>query len=355
MKKMKNIILIISPHPKLLGGVVNHYIGLKDFWSSTVTYEFYGKRESIPAFLTFFYDLIKYAVKLIFNRPDVVIINPSLRRYQIIRDGIYLLIANALGIKVVTFIHGWDEQYYKVLTRRPVPFRWVYNKSIFIYVLACSFKKQLLDIGISTTILLTTTKVDDKLLKNFDIKKRIGDIKNILFLARIEKEKGVLIAIDAFSILKEKYNWLTLTIVGFGSYLEQAKQYAIDKRVKDICFTGALYGMDVANEYCKSDIYILPTTHGEGMPTSVLEALVFGLPVITRPIGGINDFFDTKNMGSLIDDESPNSFARELESFILSANKTRRTALFNHKYSVNRFLASAVASNIEENIKTYLK
>ncbi len=108
---MKNKILIVSPHPKLLGGVANHYIGLNDYWTNNIEYEYYGKRESIPAFITFFYDLIKYFLKLIFSRPNVVLINPSFRRYQLIRDGIYLLIANMLGVKVVTFIHGWDDKY----------------------------------------------------------------------------------------------------------------------------------------------------------------------------------------------------------------------------------------------------
>ncbi|OUL59879.1 glycosyltransferase family 4 protein [Flavobacterium sp. AJR] len=352
---MKKNILIISPHPKLLGGVANHYIGLNDFWSSSIKYEYCGKRENIPAFVTFFYDLIKYVLKLIFKRPDIVIINPSLRRYQIMRDGLYLILAKILRIDVITFIHGWDEEYVRKLIKKPSLFKFVYNKSAFIYVLSSSFKEQLLEVGITCPILLTTTKVDDKLIKDFDIDQRTGKINNILFLARIEREKGVLITINAFIILKAKYDWLTLTIVGSGGFLNEAKEYVSKKNINDVSFTGPLYGMDVAKEFSKSEIYILPTTHGEGMPTSVLEAMVFGLPIITRPVGGLNDFFDTKEMGSLIEDLSPDSFARELESFILSSEKTRKTALFNHNYSVNRFLASSVANKIEEDIKDYLK
>lgn len=352
---MKNKILIVTPHHKLLGGVANHYIGLHDFWNSTIEYEYYGKREKIPAFMTFFYDLIKYTLKLIFKRPDVVIINPSFKRYQLIRDGIYLLTANFLAIKVITFIHGWNEQYAKTIIKEPLLFRFVYNKSVFIYVLSWSFKIQLLNMGIKKPILLTTTKVDDKLLKSFDIKTRIGEVRNILFLARIEKEKGVLIAIDSFRILKKKYDWLSLTIVGSGGFLEHAKQHAVNHLVQDIYFTGPLYGIEVAVEYSKSDIYVLPTTHSEGMPTSVLEAMVFGLPVITRPVGGLKDFFDTRTMGSLVDDLSPDSFADELEIFITNPEKTRSTALFNHTYSVNRFLASTVAYTIERDIKDYLE
>ncbi len=350
---MKNKILIVSPHPKLLGGVANHYIGLNDYWTNNIEYEYYGKRESIPAFITFFYDLIKYFLKLIFSRPNVVLINPSFRRYQLIRDGIYLLIANMLGVKVVTFIHGWDDKYSKKIIHSSLLFSSVYNKSTFIYVLFSSFKSQLLEMGIKKPIILTTTKVDNKLLENFDIKTRVGNVKNILFLARVEREKGVLIVIEAFNILKKKYKESTLTIVGSGSFLEEAKQFAENHLVQDIHFTGALYGMDVADQYRKSDIYILPTTHGEGMPTTVLEAMVFGLPIITRAVGGLNDFFDTKTMGTLIDDLLPDSYALEMESYILNSDKTRNKDLFNHNYASNRFLANSVVDQIEKDINNH--
>lgn len=351
---MKKNILIVSPYYKLVGGVANHYIGLHDYWSAPVTYEYYGQRERIPAFITFFYDLIKYIMKLIFKRPDVVIINPSFRPYQLIRDGIYLCIASLTGVKVITFIHGWSDEFSKTIMHRPFLFKHVYNKSAFIYVLSCSFKDQLLEMGITKPILLTTTKVDNKMLKGFNIKTRIGAVENILFLARIEEEKGVLIAINAFNILKKKYNKLVLNIVGSGSFLEHAKEHAIQHCIQDVRFTGALFGKALSDEYCSSDIYILPTSLGEGMPTSVLEAMAFGLPVITRPVGGLKDFFDTKKMGSLVDDLSADSFANELESFIVNPEKTRNTALFNYKYSQERFLASSVANKIEEDIKYLL-
>lgn len=49
-------------------------------------------------------------------------------------------------------------------------------------------------------------------------------------------------------------------------------------------------GKLLSEQFESGDIYILPT-YFEGMATSVLEAMAFGLPIITTPTGGVKDFF----------------------------------------------------------------
>lgn len=55
-------------------------------------------------------------------------------------------------------------------------------------------------------------------------------------------------------------------------------------------------GEDIVKAYERGDIYILLSYH-EGMPTSVLEAMAFGLPIITRPVGGVVDFLSVEKWG----------------------------------------------------------
>ena len=46
---------------------------------------------------------------------DLVHLNPSLGSKAIVRDGIFLLIAKAMGGKVIVFVHGWDNKFERVL------------------------------------------------------------------------------------------------------------------------------------------------------------------------------------------------------------------------------------------------
>lgn len=146
-----------------------------------------------------------------------------------------------------------------------------------------------------------------------------------------------------------------MRIVGNGSALESSKQYVIEKKIKDIYFTGTLSGQSLIEEFTKGDIYLFPSYHGEGMPTSVLEAMAFGLPIITRPVGGLADFFKQKKNGYLIESFKPNDFALKIEHLINSPYECKEISEYNHKYAIQNFMASNVAKFIENTIENTIE
>src|SRR5690606_2857783 len=137
---------------------------------------------------------------------------------------LYLVIGKMMGKKVITFFHGWDNLYVQKL-RNSIIFKRVYNQSSLIYVLCSQFKTDLYNSGITAPISLTTTKVDDRMLESFNINSRSGEIENVLFLARVERTKGIFIALDAIRKVQEQFPDLALTVVGNGEALIEAKEY----------------------------------------------------------------------------------------------------------------------------------
>lgn len=349
---MRLRIIIVTPSFNIVGGVSNHYLGLSKFWSADVIHHFYGKRIYFPAFLTFFFDLFLFIYKIVFHRPNIIIINPSLRPYQVIRDGIYLLMGRIFRIQVITFFHGWDKEFSIQLHKKSRLFRWVYNKSSFIYVLAQEFKIDLLAFGITKEVKLTTTKVNDNLLLTFNPKIRNGLVSDILFLARIVEQKGIFILIEAFNILVKNYPFLKLNIVGDGPDLRKAKILVATLKLDNVSFRGSIIGPGLNNEFISNHIYVLPT-YGEGMPTSVLEAMSFGMPVITRPVGGLKDFFQHNKMGLLVESLNPKDFASSIEYLIKNPLCSKEMSDFNYQYAQKYFLASKVARGIERDLCSY--
>jgi len=347
-------ILINIPSPKFIGGVANHYKGLKPYWSENVKYNTIGKRREKDTSGKYYlpWDIIKFISKVIFYHPDAVLLNPSFRKTSMIRDMIFLFLSSTMKQKTFIFFHGWDKNYY----RQPDKNKLIktLNRASGIFVLADEFKNELLKQGINVPIFHGTTIVNDKLTEGFKIEKRTGNIKTLLFLSRVEIEKGILIAIDTFKILKQQYPSLKFKITGDGKALNKSKEFVKNNNIKDVEFTGELSDIDLIDAFNSGDIYIFPS-YAEGMPTSVLEAMAFGLPIITRKVGGLTDFFENDKMGYITESLEPNDFAFEIKKLINSPEKCKKISEYNYQYAKKHFMASKIAKNIETTIKNELK
>lgn len=342
---MSNEILINTPPIYKGGGVSNHYKGLKKYWNKDVHYNYIGGRYYIPGVIIFMFDLLKFVFKCLVYNPKLVVLNPSLRKNAIKRDGVFLKIAKFLNCKVIVFFHGWDKQLEKKISKTPQTFLDTFNKADAILVLASAFRDKLKSWGITTPVYLTTTKVNDDLINNFEIAGKKFN-KNILFLSRVEIEKGIFTTLKAFQKVKKIFPDAILTVAGTGTALEEAKEKVKSKGIKDVKFTGYITGEDLIKEFANANLYILPT-HGEGMPTSVLEAMAFGLPIITRPVGGMVDFFENEKMGIMLDSLDPSDYGYYAITLLEDKNKLESISHYNHKYAKKNFLASKKALELE--------
>lgn len=341
-------ILINTPNWRrpTLGGVANHYYGLKPYWTEKVKYNIIGSRGKentgkywLP------WDLLKTIIKLFLFSPDVVMVNTSLGHNALRRDAIFLNLGHAFGKKVVVHFHGFDVNYAKGID---VPkFLGMFKNATAFIVLSNAIKKQLEEWGVRQPIFLSTTKVDPRMLEGFNVANRTGEINSILYLGRVEKEKGIYISLDVYSLLQKNHSNLKFIVVGGGTELERAKQYAVDRGIKNIIFTGALSGQVLADQFQQADLYLFTSFH-EGMPTSVLEAMCFGLPVVTRPVGGLVDFFENGKMGQMVDSFDARDFIAPIEELIADQVRTKAIVDYNQHYGTEHFLASKVAKHIEQ-------
>lgn len=144
-------------------------------------------------------------------------------------------------------------------------------------------------------ILLNPTELPPK------VPLRIGSTKiAIAFVGRICQRKGTFDLIRAFANLPEHLqNSVELAIAGNGE-IEQARQLAESLNLTDrINFLGLIDAQQRDRLLEQTDIYILPT-YNEGLPLALLEAMSWGLPVITTPVSGIPDVVNDHHNGLLV-------------------------------------------------------
>jgi glycosyltransferase involved in cell wall biosynthesis len=284
---------------------------------------------------------------------DLVHINTSLRIKSIVRDSIFILLAKMYRKKTIVFIHGWNHTIARITEKY---FLWLYKLVFFkadaFIVLAKEFKEKLTKWGFRKNIYLLTTLVDDDLLKNFgpqQIKDRV--IKNgqyhILYLSRIEKDKGIYESLDAFNIVNKELPNSHLLVAGDGTEFEACKKYASGMNIKNIKFLGFVRDDERLTAFQNADLYLFPTNYGEGMPTSILEAMAFGLPVITRAVGGIQDFFENGKMGVLLESNSTTECAKQIKNILVDKKTRIKVGSYNHQFIIDNMSASKVLEKIE--------
>lgn len=354
-------ILVNTPLLSIPAGVSSHYKGLRHFFSDRVVYnQFvtsgYLKRifknrvlYKFAQLLCSSYNLVKFFYLIFRYRKPLVLLNPSFGERALKRDLLYLKISKKLGCKVAVFMHGWDKVYLSKVLNGEIFFSPIWKKADAFFVLAREFESYIKDLGIECPVYITTTKVDEFLIEGIPVLKNINKIRNILFLARVEKEKGIYTAIDAFDFLLKNHPYLALRVVGGGECLKQSIDYVKKNNIKNVVFTGPLFGDDLKKEFLNADVYILPT-FSEGLPTTVLEAMAFGLPVISRPVGGLNDFFENDKMGYLVNSHNPADFAHQISRLISDTKKANEISNYNSKYAREMFLASSVAKKLENEL-----
>ena len=153
----------------------------------------------------------------------------------------------------------------------------------------------------------------------FNRKSNSNDIK-FLFLGRIGQRKGAFELIEAFSnIPSTKRTRASLIIAGDGE-VEKAKKLVIDLELSDrITIFDWVNSQERDALLSKSDIFILPS-HNEGLPMAIIEAMSFGLSIITTPVGGIPELISNGNNGLLTEPGNTNELSDAMQYLIDNEN-----------------------------------
>lgn len=231
-------------------------------------------------------------------------------------------------------------------------FKLFYSKSDSFVVLASAFKNKLTGWGFTQPIFIETTTVEDELINGFSPGKKIEELRTsnrlkILFFSRIHVSKGIFETVDAFLTLIKTMPELELIIAGDGpdyESLRQRVQASGDDRIK---LAGYVRGETKRCLLNDAHLMCLPTTHGEGIPISVLEAMAFAMPIIVSPVGGLPDILREKENVYYINTINKDSLAGIL-SKALSDRKTLATmAANNFSLAKKQFLASMAARRLD--------
>lgn len=292
----------------------------------------------------------KVCLRLVGFRPKVIYYTISPHGFAFYRDVLVLI----------------PVKFYRFLTNSELFYHY-HARGIDKFVVSSKFKRTLTNFVISNTNIIFISELLRSEVQNLKGYKKIYFLQNgventlsseefdtivhlrsqldntrVLYLSNMIREKGYDIVLD----LALKFKSLNLNIkfdfAGgwasqedeqyFKSFVEQHKLYDV------VTYNGLVLGEDKKALFSKSTLFIFPSQYRrEVFPLSILEALSYGLPVLSFNIGATSDIINEKigiltNKASIFEDLN-----MMIEKFQSEMAYTNCRATFIEQYTLDAF------------------
>jgi glycosyltransferase involved in cell wall biosynthesis len=235
---------------------------------------------------------------------DVVHIHASYRS-SFFRKLAFFWLAKLLRKKTIFHIHSSRFEFYydnqNPLTRRLIGH--VLRQSDAVVVLADIWRTQLLDGFPSLNpakikVLRNPISLDSLAVAN---ERSDSGPRTVLFLGLLIPTKGLADLVHAASIVVKKETNIRFAICGEGPETQTLRRLIEEL---DLSKTVSLVGWvddDAKNKWLNSAyIFVLPS-YKEGMPVAILEAMAFGLPVVSTRVAAIPEIIQEGKQGFLLE------------------------------------------------------
>ncbi len=150
-------------------------------------------------------------------------------------------------------------------------------------------------------------------------------LQRLLYVGRLTEDKGVMTALRAFALLRDKFAG-SLSIYGSGDadYESQLKSFAVEQNLP-VTFAGASTPAQMPVIYASHDALLFTSEWMEPFAIVPLEAMASGLPVIATTTGGSAELFRSGENSLTYSAGQPEDLARRILE--LEANPALRAQI----------------------------
>lgn len=312
--KNKSKVLIVAPNKDFQGGIsslINMY-SKNNLYNNQVIYLASYNGQNIFQIIFYLSFLIKYIFNLTTNKNIKLVHIHTASRGSFLRKYIVFIIAKLFNKKIILHIHGAEFNIFynnvpklikKIITK-------TFDSADLIIVLSKGWEKDISEKTSNHNIKILYTCTVIKELKPVTARTNI----NILATGRLGKRKGTYDIIEAAKYIKNQN--VIINLYGDGN-IEEFKNLVIDNNLENkIKIKGWVPDNEKEEGLKNSDILLLPS-YNEGLPMSIVEAMAYGLPIISTPVGGIPEAVENGVNGFLI---QPGDFKELAEKIDILAN-----------------------------------
>lgn len=143
----------------------------------------------------------------------------------------------------------------------------------------------------------------------------------------------------------QSLNGWKVDMLGNGE-VERFKKMSEEMGLSDIVtFTGYVTGKEREDYFRKASIYCM-CSYEEGFPMVVLESWMYGINVVTTPVGGLPDVIEEGKNCLTFDFGDWEGLAKQLQVLMDNEDKRREMAEYSRKFAIEHFSLEKINKDI---------
>lgn len=351
----------VSRHVLMAGNYYKHHhpggiSAVVQYWSRYIEdlqyYPTYRLSNAMVRIFWFASSYMRMAFRMLFDKEIKIVHLHTAADSSFFRKTLLMKLAKCFGKKVVLHIHASRfKDFYNESKRK----QWILDNLIradVLIVLSASWKQWFISIGVpADRIVILHNITEYPQIKDEKESVETNRPVHFLFMGEIGERKGV------FDILRGMANCHTdldgkiELRIGGNKHEEELKQMIADNHLEKIVkFEGWVGGEKKIELLNWADVFILPSKN-EGLPISILEAMSYGMPVISTPVGGIPEVVSDKN-GILVTPGNEKEIVNAMLFFVNNRKEVTQRGKVSEKI-VSEYLPDYVMSHLRQ-IYTHL-
>ena len=223
----------------------------------------------------------------------------------------------------------------------------VIKKADLIWVRSEGDRKYLSNVACSKIISVFPLTLKKELILN-KLENKFNKSKSMLFVGALNRKLNEDAALYIIKyILPKVFNKYPKAKLILAGNTPSDKLKEIASRKKNIEITG--YVDDLSSYYTSASVFISPMFIGGGMIYKNLEALAFGLPVITTDIGNIGT--DAQPDREILIANTPNEFSEQIIKLFNDEKLSKKIGKNGQKFVKSKFNESLIMPEMIKDIK----
>ncbi|MFT6918365.1 MAG: glycosyltransferase involved in cell wall biosynthesis [Cognaticolwellia sp.] len=175
---------------------------------------------------------------------------------------------------------------------------------------------------------------------------------NFTFMGELSGRKGIVDLINAFALTSNDNSRLLIAGNGDTRSLQKlCSELDISHKVEIL---GWVDKQQKINLLKRTDVVVLPS-YAEGLPMSILEAMSIGLPVITTPVGSVQDAITHNVHGLLVEAGNVSQITSAINELSYDIDKRVRLGNMGKVKFLENFKDDVVAKKLSEYYKELIR